>query len=165
VAYADSFRHGLLLGVVRDWLPLALALLSYREMGWFAQPHHRFRLENFFVRWDRMLLGDWRVHDAIESFGPVLPAILEIAYSLTYALAARARGPLPVSLPAGRAALLRAVPAVAVGTAARGFPASTSPQLTLSFGNLIGGCWAALASTPAFFPARMWPDPAARRSA
>jgi membrane-associated phospholipid phosphatase len=87
VAYADSFRRGMLLGVVRDWFPLALILLCYREMGWFAQPHLSFRLENLFIRWDHVLLRDAGVHDAIESLGPVLPAILEIAYSLTYALA------------------------------------------------------------------------------
>jgi hypothetical protein len=29
----------LALGVARDWLPLAVILLAYREMGWFALPH------------------------------------------------------------------------------------------------------------------------------
>ena len=86
-AYADSFRHGMLLRVLRDWFPLALVLLCYREMGWFAQPHLSFRLENAFVRWDRMLLDGLGARAGIESLGPVLPAMLEIAYSLTYALA------------------------------------------------------------------------------
>ena len=85
--YADSFRHGELLGVIRDWFPFPLMLLAYREMGWFAVPHHSFRLENAFVAWDRRVLRDWGVHAAIESLGPLLPAILEIAYSLTYVVA------------------------------------------------------------------------------
>jgi membrane-associated phospholipid phosphatase len=85
--YAWSLRHSEFLDILRDWFPLALVLLAYREMGWFAAPHITFRLENIFIRWDRALLRDWGVHRAIESLGPVLPATLEIAYVLTYALA------------------------------------------------------------------------------
>lgn len=85
--YAWSLRHSEFLDIIRDWFPLPLTLLAYREMGWFAAPHVSFRLENSFVRWDRTLLRDWGVHGAIEILGPVLPSILEIAYTLTYALA------------------------------------------------------------------------------
>lgn len=87
LAYADSFRHGQFLRIVRDWYALALMPLCYREMGWFAQPHKNFRLENLFEGWDRVVLRDWGVHRAIEWLGPVLPAILEIAYLLVYTLA------------------------------------------------------------------------------
>src|SRR5947207_11606494 len=87
LVYAWSLRHSELLDIIRDWFPLPLTLLAYREMGWFAAPHLSFRLENIFVRWDRALLRDWGFHRAIESFGPVLPSILEVAYMLTYALA------------------------------------------------------------------------------
>lgn len=86
-AYAHSFRRGLLLDVIRDWFPLCLVLLAYREMGWFAQPHQNLRLENLFIRLDRMVLRDWRTREAIESLGPVLPSMLEISYSLVYTLA------------------------------------------------------------------------------
>jgi membrane-associated phospholipid phosphatase len=85
--YAWSLRHSEWLDIIRDWFPLPLTLLAYREMGWFAAPHISFHLENIFIRWDRVLLRDWGVHRAIESLGPVLPSILEIAYMLTYALA------------------------------------------------------------------------------
>jgi membrane-associated phospholipid phosphatase len=34
-----------------------------------------------------MLLRDWGLHRAIESLGPVIPSILEVAYILTYELA------------------------------------------------------------------------------
>ena len=85
--YAWSLRHSQLLDIIRDWFPLPLTLLAYREMGWFAAPHVSFHLENLFVRWDRVLLREWGLHRAIESSGAVLPAILEIAYTLTYELA------------------------------------------------------------------------------
>ena len=87
LAYADSFRRTLLLGVLRDWYPAPLMLLCYREMGWFAQPHTSFALENAWVRWDRMLLHDWGLRKAIEAFGTVGPSILEIAYTLVYTTA------------------------------------------------------------------------------
>jgi len=35
----DSARPRLILEVIRDWLPLGMVLLAYREMGWFALPH------------------------------------------------------------------------------------------------------------------------------
>lgn len=76
---------GRALRVVRDWLPPALVLLAYREMGWFAAPHHGHALESHWVVWDRMVLGGG-AKAAIESLGPLLPSILEIAYALVYAL-------------------------------------------------------------------------------
>jgi hypothetical protein len=87
LAHADRLRRGPVLGVMRDWYVLALMPLCYREMGWFAQPHRDFRLENLFVSWDRVVLRDWGVHRAIEFLGPVVPSILEISYALVYALA------------------------------------------------------------------------------
>ena len=36
---SDSRRPRLALSVARDWVPLAIILLAYREMGWFALPH------------------------------------------------------------------------------------------------------------------------------
>ena len=72
--------------VVRDWMPLAVMILCYHEMGWFAQPHTQFRLENAWVAWDRRLLYGWGLKPAIELAGPVLPSILELSYLLVYAL-------------------------------------------------------------------------------
>jgi hypothetical protein len=85
--YAGRLRQSDLLSIIRDWYPFPLALLCYREMGWFAQPHLTFDLENAFIGWDRVLLRDWGLHRAMEWLGPVLPGLLEIAYMLTYALA------------------------------------------------------------------------------
>jgi membrane-associated phospholipid phosphatase len=89
----DSLRCRLLLGVIRDWFPLALMLLAYREMGWFAPAHHTPHLENSWIVWDRLLLDRAGLHAAVETLGPVLPALLEVAYSLVYAL-----GPFSVAM-------------------------------------------------------------------
>jgi membrane-associated phospholipid phosphatase len=87
LALADSFRRTTWLGIIRDWFPVTLMLLCYREMGWFAQPHTSFSLENAWVVWDRRILNEWHGRVLIESLGPVLPSILEIAYALVYAIA------------------------------------------------------------------------------
>ena len=83
---ADTVRSRLATSVCRDWLSLALILLAYREMGWFALPHLSHPLELRWVAWDRVVLRGG-LKAAIEALGPVLPSILEIAYSLVYALA------------------------------------------------------------------------------
>ena len=87
LAYASRIRpHAAALAVARDWLPLAVLLLAYREMGWFAPAHHTVDLENGWIVWDRLLLTGWHVQAAIEACGPLLPSLLEICYSLVYAI-------------------------------------------------------------------------------
>lgn len=72
--------------LLRDAVSMALIILAYREMGWFAQPHVKHTLEASWVAWDRAVLqGGARA--VIESLGPVIPSILEVSYSLVYALA------------------------------------------------------------------------------
>jgi len=86
VIYLDRRYHIYALSIARDWVPLAVVILAYREMGWFAQPHLSYVLESNWVVWDRVVLrGGGRA--MIESLGPILPSILEIAYSLVYTLA------------------------------------------------------------------------------
>jgi len=87
LAYADSLRRREFLQTVRDWYAPALVLLAYREMGWFAQPHTSTRLENAWVVWDKLLLNDWGGRALIELLGPVGPSVLEISYTLVYAMA------------------------------------------------------------------------------
>jgi membrane-associated phospholipid phosphatase len=84
VGYAYSFRRPTHLAIMRDWFALALLLLAYREMGWFALPHTDTRLEQGWVLWDRLFLDRLGVRMLIESLGPVIPVILEISYSLVY---------------------------------------------------------------------------------
>jgi membrane-associated phospholipid phosphatase len=87
LVWADSFRQPLLLGVIRDWFPLLLALLAYRQMGWFAPERREFRFEQAWILLDRWLLRQTPFKAAIEAFGPLLPSILELSYSLVYTLA------------------------------------------------------------------------------
>ena len=82
-----SGRASKLLNIVRDWAPFGLVLLCYREMGWFAPTEHTFELERKWIVWDRVLLHDWGLRGAVESLGVVLPAYLEICYTLVYILA------------------------------------------------------------------------------
>ena len=70
--------------VLRDWLPVALVVVAYREMGWFAPAQHTYELERTWIQWDRVLLYDWGFKAAIESTGPGLPSLLEFSYSLVY---------------------------------------------------------------------------------
>ena len=84
--YFDHRRRILALNVIRDWMPLAIVLLAYQEVGWFARPHPTHPLEIMWVKWDRAFLGSG-VSAAIGALGPVLPSLLEISYTLVYTLA------------------------------------------------------------------------------
>ncbi len=86
LVYADGLRRREFLGAIRDWFPFPLMLLAYREMGWFAQPHTRFALEHLWLGWDRVLLYPWGFKALLEDAGPLVPALLEISYSLVYSL-------------------------------------------------------------------------------
>ncbi len=88
----DTVRPREYVSIARDWLPLLLALLAYREMGWFALPHVTHSLETRWVLWDHAVLRGG-AKAVIESLGPVLPSILEIVYLLVYAL-----GPFSVAM-------------------------------------------------------------------
>ena len=87
LAYAEGLRHRRLLRIMRDWYPLPLMLLAYREMGWFAPPSHSYDLEQSWIRFDRLLLNDWGLRGVIEAAGPVVPSLLEVSYSLVYTIA------------------------------------------------------------------------------
>lgn len=76
----EAARH------VRNWVPLALMLLAYKEMGWLAPPAHDHHLEQAWIAWDRLLLRGWHMRAFIESAGPALPALLEACYVLVYGL-------------------------------------------------------------------------------
>ena len=89
--FFDMAKPRLVLQVIRDWLPLAMILLAYREMGWFALPHQSTLLESRWVAWDHLVLHHG-ARSLLESLGPVIPSALEIAYALVYALPPLALG-------------------------------------------------------------------------
>ncbi|MCS7002163.1 MAG: phosphatase PAP2 family protein, partial [Dehalococcoidia bacterium] len=86
LAYADGLRRQRFLSIMRDWFPLPLVLLAYRQMGWFAPAQHTYELERAWIIWDRVFLYDLKVRAAVEILGPVLPSVLEISYSLVYVI-------------------------------------------------------------------------------
>lgn len=87
LVWAENLRHRPILMVMRDWYPLPLMLLAYREMGWFAPATHTFRWEPVWVKWDRVLLNHWGLRDIIESAGPLFPSLLDISYVMVYTIA------------------------------------------------------------------------------
>jgi membrane-associated phospholipid phosphatase len=72
--------------VLRDLIPLALMLVAYKEMGWFAPDTHNYSLEHLWIVPDRLILRQLGLKAAIEMFGAFLPSLLEVCYSLVYAL-------------------------------------------------------------------------------
>jgi membrane-associated phospholipid phosphatase len=92
LVFADTVRPHRYLSMLRDWLPLLIALLAFHEMGWFATPHATHPLETGWVTWDRVVLRGG-AKAVIESLGPFLPAVLEISYLLVYAV-----GPFSVAM-------------------------------------------------------------------
>jgi membrane-associated phospholipid phosphatase len=82
----DGATRVLALSVIRDWAPLAVLLFVYQEMGWFAHPLSSHPLESLWVGWDRDFLHGG-AKTAIEFFGPVAPSLLEMSYTLVYAVA------------------------------------------------------------------------------
>jgi len=75
-----------LFSMVRDWLPIAFALVAYREMNWFATAHGKHILERSWIVWDRWLLQDCGISRLLESSGWLGPGFLEACYLLVYAV-------------------------------------------------------------------------------
>lgn len=92
LAWAHALRRSALLGVIRDWFAFPLLLLTYREIGWFAQPKYTHALEQRWVEWDRAVLRGG-LKAAIEALGPLVPSVLEVSYFLVYSL-----GPFAVTM-------------------------------------------------------------------
>jgi hypothetical protein len=84
LAWAARRPGGRWVEAVRGWAPVPLILLAYKEMGWLAQPHASFDLENAWVEWDRLILRDWGWQAALESLGPAVPGFLEFCYLMVY---------------------------------------------------------------------------------
>jgi len=74
------------LSMVRDWLPIALTLMAYREMNWFATAHKQHTLEQAWIVWDRWLLHDCGMTALVEASGWLGPGFLELCYLFVYAV-------------------------------------------------------------------------------
>jgi membrane-associated phospholipid phosphatase len=86
--YAEEHGHREFFSMTRDWVPVALTLVAYREMDWFSPAARDYHLEFKWVEWDRILLYRAGLQHAIESLGVLIPAYLELCYLLVYAVGA-----------------------------------------------------------------------------
>jgi membrane-associated phospholipid phosphatase len=93
LAAAESYGNREIFSVARDWIPLALTLVAYREMDLFTPLGRDYNLELRWVDWDRQLLYGAGWQGAIERFGAWVPGYLEFCYLLVYAV-----GPISVAI-------------------------------------------------------------------
>lgn len=87
LAYAEAHGHREFFSITRDWIPVALTLVAYREMDWFSPVARDYHLELEWVKWDRLLLDGAGLRRAIEWLGSAGPLYLEFCYLLVYAVA------------------------------------------------------------------------------
>jgi membrane-associated phospholipid phosphatase len=76
--------HPVAIRVWRDWIPLGLVIVAYREMDWFSDAHKLHALEKSWQAIDRTILREYGVGAAIGSAGWLIPAYLETCYLLVY---------------------------------------------------------------------------------
>jgi membrane-associated phospholipid phosphatase len=86
LALAQKTRFSQPVSMIRDWVPMALVLLAFRQMELFVPAHYDTAYELAWIRWDEILLDQWGFKKAVESLGPVIPAYLELCYLLVYGL-------------------------------------------------------------------------------
>jgi membrane-associated phospholipid phosphatase len=84
LALAERGRYATLVSHVRDWLPMVLTLVAFREMEFFVPAHYNEWFERAWIEWDKTVLYEWGLKRAIESLGPLIPAYLELCYVLVY---------------------------------------------------------------------------------
>ena len=87
LAAAEATGFAYLAGIVRDWMPIAMTLIAFREMEFFLPLRFDHLYERSWIRLDHLILFDWNARAAIESLGPLLPCFLELCYLLVYGLA------------------------------------------------------------------------------
>ena len=85
LAVGEAKVHREFFSVVRDWVPLVMTLVAYREMDWFSPLVRDHHLEIKWIVWDRWLLHDFGLQRGIEALGAIGPAYLEFCYLLVYA--------------------------------------------------------------------------------
>ncbi len=86
LALAQETRFSHAIGMIRDWVPMLLTLLAFRQMELFVPAQYNSAYELAWIRWDNLVLHQWGLKRAVESLGPVIPAYLELCYLLVYGL-------------------------------------------------------------------------------
>jgi membrane-associated phospholipid phosphatase len=85
LAFGEARVHREFFSITRDWIPLVLTLVAYREMDWFTPLVRDRHLELRWIVWDRWLLHDAGLRQAIEALGSLGPTYFEFCYLLVYA--------------------------------------------------------------------------------
>jgi hypothetical protein len=83
--FSEHWISPLASSVLRDWLPAALMLVPYWQVGQFfvgSDPAMEMRLTNF----DRMIFRRLRIHPAETPISSVLATYLQLAYVMVYPL-------------------------------------------------------------------------------
>jgi membrane-associated phospholipid phosphatase len=88
MAVAERGRFRRIASIIRDWLPIVLTLVAFREMELFLPVYFDHHYESVWIWWDRVFLDQWHLRSIIESTGPLLPFYLELCYVLVYGVAA-----------------------------------------------------------------------------
>jgi len=76
-----------IVALLRDWLPILLTYIAFREMELFLPRHFSGLLETKWLAQDQIFLDNWHVRAAIEHFGAIVPFYLELCYLLVYGVA------------------------------------------------------------------------------
>lgn len=84
VAWLEPRIPGYAISWFRDWLPIGLLLVAFRELDWFTPANYPRRFEPGWLAWDHLLLSQQHLRSAIESAGLLLSGYLELCYLLVY---------------------------------------------------------------------------------
>jgi membrane-associated phospholipid phosphatase len=82
----EASRFARAVQITRDWLPLLLTFIAFREMEFFLPRDYNYHYEAAWIRLDQVVLGDWHLREAIENLGRILPFYFEFCYLLVYAV-------------------------------------------------------------------------------
>jgi membrane-associated phospholipid phosphatase len=72
--------------VTRDFAVLGLILLAYWQVDWLGSRSTQVAWQHTWIDWDRYILHEAGLTRAVESFGGLLPSILEAFYLCLYAI-------------------------------------------------------------------------------
>ncbi len=88
VACAECYWMPRTFDFARDWLPIYLMLIAFRELNWFTPIQYTGALERSWIRWDYFVLSHWRLTAIVNGAGVLIPSYLELCYVLVYAVGA-----------------------------------------------------------------------------
>lgn len=88
LAHSETTFHARAREMTRDWLPIPLTFVAFREMELFVPAHYTHQYERGWIYWDKLLLEGWHLRSLIQSSGALLPTFLELCYFFVYGVGA-----------------------------------------------------------------------------